>query len=108
MCLSASVQIWSFYIVCFENVSQRSVFLLDQPPACRGYTGVEVSVTEGGSLPLDADAQRILSSALKSVQMLFKVCLREWVHMQSCVWGGRHFFHTLFCVIDYDFKIYSL
>ncbi len=55
-------------------------------------------VTEGGSLPLDADAQRILSSALKSVQMLFKVCLREWVHMQSCV-GWAAIFYTLFCVL---------
>lgn len=65
-------------------------------------------VTEGGSLPLDADAQRILSSALKSVQMLFKVCLREWVHMQSCVGWAALFSHTVLCPIDYDFKIYSL
>ncbi len=67
-----------------------------------------MSVTEGRSSPLDADAQRILSSALKSVQMLFKVCLRECVHMQSCVGGGRQFFHTVLCHIDYDFTIYSL
>jgi len=49
-------------------------------------------VTEGGSLPLVADAQRILSSALKSVQMLFKVCLRERVHMCGV---GTSYTHTV-------------